>query len=167
MREATASGAMSAVVNAALNDLTGFGSEVDGLRSRITLERSAVRAGEPVRVAYVVRNVSDTERTVWHCGFWPNHRIIVRDEVGNEPPLTNLGREARAAFDPTGKRRKNFPVRLYPGTKDVSQGSYDLTTLFDLSRPGNYSVQYVYEESQAGWSGRLESNIASFRVSPP
>jgi hypothetical protein len=68
----------------------------------------------------------------------------------------------RQAFAP-GERR-GFPVTLRPGGEDATEGKYDLTTLYDPFKPGRYTVQYVYEEKQGGWEGRLPSNEAAFEV---
>jgi uncharacterized protein (TIGR03067 family) len=55
-------------------------------------------------------------------------------------------------------------VKLPPGREDAAYEKYDLTKLYDLSRPGRYTVLYAYEEKHGGWEGRLESNEAHFEV---
>jgi hypothetical protein len=51
------------------------------------------------------------------------------------------------------------------GEENEDYQAYDLTKLYDLARPGRYSVQYIYEEKQpTGWQGRLPSNAAAFEV---
>jgi len=142
----------------------GFGPRVNGLRSMITLAKVKFSVGEPIDVKYVVKNVSSSEQTIWHSGFWPNHMIIVKMTNGKEPPLTDFGREGRAAFAPRGARTKNFALTLSPDAEDATQGAFDLTRIFDLSDPGLYTLQYVYEERQGGWEGRLPSNVLTFRV---
>jgi RNA polymerase sigma factor (sigma-70 family) len=141
-----------------------FGEEVKGLRARVTLAKEKYTAGEPIQTRYVVKNVSQVDQTLWHSGFWPNHLILVRDAKGKKPALTQEGRLRRRAFAPGGQRGKNSPWTLKPGAEDATEGSYDLTTLFDLSGPGRYTVQYLYEEKQGGWEGMLLSNKASFEV---
>src|SRR5262249_5668410 len=60
---------------------------------------------------------------------------------------------------------KNVPVKVPAGGKDAAYEQYDLASFYDLSRPGRYTVQYVYEEKQAGgWAGRLPSNGVAFEV---
>jgi WD40 repeat protein len=141
-----------------------FGTEVRGLRARVALAKQAYTAGEPIRVTYTVKNVSPVKQVLWHSGFWPNHLILVRKADGQEAPLTFAGGQGRQAFSPGGERSKNVEVELTPGGEDATEGGYDLTTLFDLSAPGRYTVQYVYEEKQGGWEGRLVSNVATFEV---
>jgi RNA polymerase sigma factor (sigma-70 family) len=144
----------------------GFGDEVKGLRARVTLAKEKFEVGEAVPVKYVVKNVSKDEQTLWHSGFWPHHQIIVKDADGKEPPLTEYGKERRKSFSPGGERGKNVPVKVPAGGEDAAYEQYDLAGLYDLSKPGRYKVQYVYEEKQGGWEGRLPSNEAAFEVVP-
>jgi hypothetical protein len=142
----------------------GFGHEVKGLRARVSLAKQKYQVGEPIKVHYQVKNVSKEEQTLWHSGFWLNHLILVKDADGKEPPLTAFGQQCRRAFSPGGERSKNVPVKVAAGGEDAAYEPYDLTKLHDLSRPGRYTVQYVYEEKQGGWEGRLPSNVAAFEV---
>jgi hypothetical protein len=144
-----------------------FGPEVKGLRAKVTLAKANFTVGEAVEVKYVVANVSKAEQVVWHSGFWPNHLILVHDAAGNEPPLTPLGRQCRQAFSPGGERGKNAPVKVPAGGEDAAYEKYDLTKIYDLSMPGRYTIQYVYEEKQGGWEGRLPSNEVAFEVLRP
>jgi uncharacterized protein (TIGR03067 family) len=141
-----------------------FGGEVKGLRARVSLAKARFEVGEAIPVSYVVRNVSKEVQTLWHSGFWPNHLILVKDADGKEPPLTAFGKQCRQAFSPGGERGKNAPVKVPAGGEDAAYEQYDLAKLYDLSRPGRYTVQYVYEEKQGGWEGRLPSNKAPFEM---
>lgn len=142
----------------------GFGEEVNGLRAKVSLARDQFGLHEPIVPRYVVENVSQAEQIIWHSGFWPNHEILVRDVGGKEPPLTAEGQVRRHAFSPGGERDKNAPWKLKPAQQDDTEGKFDLTKLYDLSKPGRYAVQYVYEEKHGGWEGRLLSNEANFEV---
>jgi RNA polymerase sigma factor (sigma-70 family) len=142
----------------------GFGEEVRGLRARVTLPKEKFEVGEPIPVSYVVKNVSKEEQTIWHSGFWMNHLIVVEDAAGKEPPLTEFGQQCRRVFSPGGERWKNVAVKVAPGGEDAAYEKYDLAMLYDLSKPGRYAVQYVYEEKQGGWEGRLHSNAPPFEV---
>jgi hypothetical protein len=142
-----------------------FGMEVKGLKAKVTLARKKIAVGKAIQVSYAVKNVSKVEQILWHSGFWPNHQILVRDAAGKEPPLTRLGRQCRDAFAPDGGRDKNVPWKVAAGKEDATEGAYDLAKLYDLTKPGRYTVQYVYEEKQAGgWQGRLPSNEAGFEI---
>jgi uncharacterized protein (TIGR03067 family) len=141
-----------------------FGRLVNGLRATITLPKTKFEVGEAIPVTYVVKNFSKTEQTLWHCGFWPNHEVDVLDFVGNAPPLTEFGRQCRKAFAPGGERLRNVAVKVPADGADAAYEKYDLTKLYDLSKPGRYIVLYTYEEKHGGWEGRLESNEATFEV---
>jgi RNA polymerase sigma factor (sigma-70 family) len=141
-----------------------FGEEVKGLRARVTIAQQHYAVGEPIQAKYVVKNVSKVKQTLWHSGFWPNHLILVRDAQGKKPLLTPEGRLRRRAFAPVGEWSKKIPWTLQPGVEDPTEGNYDLTTLFDLTNPGRYTVQYLYEARQGFWEGMLLSNKASFEV---
>jgi RNA polymerase sigma factor (sigma-70 family) len=141
-----------------------FGPEVKGLRAKVTLPKKTFAVGAAIQATYTVKNVSKVEQTVWHSGFWLNHLVLVRDADGKEPPLTPLGEQGRKAFSPGGERWKNVAVKVPPGGADAAYELYDLAKLYDLSKPGRYTVQYIYEEKLGGWEGRLPSNEAAFEV---
>src|SRR5579864_4026223 len=142
-----------------------IGPKVKGLQAKVSLAKETFAVGVAIPVKYVVKNVSKEEQTLWHSGFWPNHVIIVKDAGGKEPPLTPFGEQCRKAFSPGGERSKNVPWKVPAGGEDAAYEPYDLTKLYDLAKPGRYTVQYVYEEKQAeGWQGRLPSNEAAFEV---
>src|SRR5262249_38076048 len=135
-----------------------FGDEVNGLRAKVSLAKDRFAVGEAIKVAYVVKNVSK-QGLIVH-GFWPNHLILVRDADGTEPPLTALGQQHRQS----PVFAQSIPFTVPAGSEDAYD-PYDLTKLYDLTRPGRYTVQYIYEEKQGvGWEGRLPSNEAAFEV---
>jgi RNA polymerase sigma factor (sigma-70 family) len=141
-----------------------FGAEVKGLRAKVALARAKYVVGDPIVATYRVKNVSKEKQTLWRSGFWPNHLILVRNAERKEPPLTALGQERFRAFSPGGKRDKNSPVEVPPGGEDSAYEKYDLSLHYDLTKPGRYTVQYIYEEKQGGWEGRLPSNESAFEV---
>jgi RNA polymerase sigma-70 factor (ECF subfamily) len=144
-----------------------FGPEVEGLRAKVTLAREKFEVGEATLVKYVVNNVSHAEQVIWHRGFWPNHVLVVKDADGKEPPLTEFGSQCRKAFSPNRTHGgKRVPVKVPPGGEDGAYEEYDLTKHFHISRPGRYTVQYLYDDRQpeGGWAGQLPSNVVAFEV---
>ena len=138
-----------------------------GLKSRIQMTGRQFAPAEPILVSYSVKNVAQTVTTVWNSGFWPNHQIRVCDQNGKLAALREFGKERFNAFDPGGERAKNFPVELKPGAEDkLGDGLQDLARLYDLTSPGIYSVQVLYEEYQGGWEGRLWSNVIIIQIVP-
>jgi RNA polymerase sigma factor (sigma-70 family) len=142
-----------------------FGPEVNGLRAKASLRLHRFPVGEPIPVGFTVKNVSPQVQVLWHSGYWPNHQVVVQDAAGKEPPLTPRGEQVRKAFAPGGQRDKNVRVEVQPGREDL-EAPQDITTLYDLTRPGRYRVRITYEEKQDGWQGRLPSAWADFEVVP-
>ncbi len=147
----------------------GFGpesAEVEGLRCALRLERESCRVGQPIAAWFRIRNASDQTRTIYQCGFYPNHQVIVRDEQGRLVAPTALGRRAQDAFAPSGPRRKNVPIDLAPGDTNEAQLPDSLTSLLELTTPGVYRVQVTYEERSLPWIGRLESPAMVLTITP-
>jgi hypothetical protein len=53
---------------------------------------------------------------------------------------------------------------IKPGEIDNALSSYDISKFFTMTKPGVYSVQYLYEEYQGGWEGKLWSNIVKIKI---
>jgi len=140
------------------------GEPSKGLVTRIEIAGTKFKAGEPIQVRYTKTNVSAKPLSVWHSGFWPNHRIRVCDQLGELAPLTEAGKARFKAFAPGGARDKNFPMEMAPGKDDATEGNYNLLELYDLKKPGLYSVQYLYEEYQSGWQGQVWSNVVVIEI---
>ena len=139
-----------------------FGHPNHGLVSRIEITGRKFTPDKPISVSYTVKNLATMPTRIWHSGFWANHQIRVCDQNGKLVALRDFGRERFKAFSPGGARDKNFPVDIKPGGEDKSNGTIDMqdiTRLYDLSSPGIYSVQALYEEYQGGWEGQLWSNV--------
>jgi hypothetical protein len=139
------------------------GEPSKGLATRIELAATKFAVGDSIEVRYTKTNVSEKPLSVWHSGFWPNHRIRVCDQLGALAPLTEQGKLRFKAFAPGGARDKNFPNELAPG-KDAPEPAYNLLDMYDLKKPGLYSVQYLYEEYQSGWQGQVWSNVVIIEI---
>lgn len=140
------------------------GEPSKGLVTRIAVTATKFKAGEPIQVRYTKTNVSGQPLKLWHSGFWPNHRIRVCDQLGELAPLTEQGKLRFKAFAPGGSRDKNFPAELAAGKDEATEGNYNLLELYDLKKPGLYSVQYLYEDYQAGWQGQVWSNVLIIEI---
>jgi hypothetical protein len=151
------------VASSAIGFVVPSGEPSKGLVTRIEVTGTKFKAGEPIQVRYTKTNVSGQPLKLWHSGFWPNHRIRVCGQLGELAPLTEQGRQRFQAFAPGGARDKNFPAELPPGKDDATEGNYNLLELYDL-KPGLYSVQYLYEEYQAGWQGQAWSNVLVIEI---
>jgi hypothetical protein len=137
------------------------------VRARVQIEghvgeaSPVLAAGQPVMLRFEVQNAGKSDVVLRHAGFWPNHHLIVRDAAGSEPAPSAKGKTAAAAFAPRGPRDKNAPWAVAPGKLDASEGAYDLGELYDLSKPGSYTVQVAYEEDITFSSNRLAFTIES------
>jgi hypothetical protein len=139
----------------------GWGKEKNGLVSRVTADKAEFKAGEQIYIHYQIKNIDNEEHTVWHNGFWPNHKVVVLDADGKEAALTPAGRDRRDAFSPGGRRDKNTPMKLSPGDVDDLWVAYDLREMFVLDQPGKYTVQYHYEETKGD---AVKSNVLEFEL---
>ena len=145
-------------------ELEIWGKETKGLVARIWTDKTVFGVGEQILVHYQVKNVSQNTQILWQSGFWPNQKIIVLDGNGKDIPVTDAGKLRREAFSPGGARDKNVEWPLAPGTIDNALPTYNLREFFVLDTPGEYSIQYLYEEYQGGWEGKLWSNVITIEI---
>jgi hypothetical protein len=134
--------------NGATKVIVDWGKEANGLRSRIWSDKPRFDTTEPIVVHYAVQNVSAKPATVWHSGFWPNHRIDVIGPNGQPAKFADGGEARWKAFTPGGTREKNAPFTLQPGAIDDAYVAYNLRDIFAISAPGEYHVQYIYQEAK-------------------
>ncbi len=122
--------------------------------------RANFKAGDSIKVAFRVRNDGVEPVTLHHAGLWPNHLVELVDHPGgSQTPLTEFGYQTRSSYSPRGERQKNAQFEVAPAAIDEGEANIDLTRLFDLSRPGLYSLRIRYEEDI-----RLNSNQLEFRI---
>jgi len=137
------------------------------LRSRVRLAahpddtEPAVEVGATLLLLYEMQNDGASPISIWHAGFWPNHRILVSNAKGEAAPLTPFGKTAMESFDPRGVRDKNVEWPLEAGAIDASEGAYDLNKLYELPVPGRYTVRVDYEEEML-----VRSNTLPFWLLP-
>ncbi len=144
-----------------------WGEEKAGIACSISAEKTTYQPGEPIPVRFDLKNVSDKPITVWHCGFWPNHRWTVQDATGQDLKLTAHGRLCRDRYGPDTPRRKNAPFVVHPGKTDASFGPYDLRQHFEIPDSVTIRVQCVYLHSADGKWIEITSNTLSLTVEQP
>jgi hypothetical protein len=141
------------------NENSQWGQPSGGLVASLSVARAPAAKGEALLVQYRAKNISAQQQTVWHCGFWPNHKVIVTDGQGREVALTGKGQAARAAFAPEGARRKNVAVNLAPQQMDSGYEPLDLRTYFILPT-GAIHIRCLYQEGEYKlWSNELVTEI--------
>lgn len=144
-----------------------WGEEKAGLACSISAEKTTYQPGEAIPVRFDLKNVSDKPITVWHCGFWPNHRWVVQDPTGQDLKLTAHGRLCRDRYGPDTPRRKNAPFVVRPGKTDASFGPYDMREHFEIPDDVPIRVQCVYLHSADGKWIEITSNTLSLTVEQP
>lgn len=138
-------------------------SVVNGVTLHVSLDKSQFKfaAQDPIAVHLKIDNGRPDSITLWSCGFWPNHRVEITDENGEEPPLTEFGRNVRKAFA-SGARDKNVPFVVQPG-KSGSYTSGDLRKMYEM-KPGKYKVQVLFNEVTPPSPIRIVSQPISFEL---
>jgi HEAT repeat protein len=144
-----------------------WGEAKAGLACSISAEKTTYRPGEPIPVRFDLNNVSEKSITVWHCGFWPNHKWIVQDEAGRDLRLTGRGRLCRDRYGPDTPRRKNAPFVVQPDNLDASYGPYDLREHFEIPDDATIHVRCVYLHNAAGKWVEISSNTLALKVERP
>ncbi len=139
-----------------------WGSAVQGLQAAVTADPPVHALDDgPILVRYWLRNVLQAPQAVEHCGFWPNHLLVVTDQTGQELSRTAQGNLQREAFDPQGSRRKSFQVTLQPGQVDSPFGPYDLRQLFHIGEGTtllHVRCLFTFGDQQL-WSNTLELRL--------
>ena len=109
-----------------------------------SLASKSFKPGGAIDLSKEFKNDTASAVTFWECGFWPNHRVTVKDGRGVEPKLTDHGRKTRGQF--LKGSDLTIPVLLKPGMSyDYGKWRLDLTTLYTLP-PGDYTVEILYHE---------------------
>ena len=138
-----------------------WGPVTSGFQTRVWFEedRPTFKAGEPVRIRFAVKNVSEKEQIILRRGFWPNHRVDVFID-GKDARSTKEGAKVRKLFAPGGTQEKTSPQVVKPGRVVETFEPIDLTTLFDLSAAGEYRVRILYQDGEP-----IPSNELTFKIS--
>jgi hypothetical protein len=100
----------------------------------IRAEKQQVKAGDPVDIDVVMTNTSDHDvdcTTVSSNGLDRNYQYDVVDEGGQHVPEIEKKHHGGSSF---------WPCILEPGKTDTPSGGR-ISILYDLSRPGKYSIQ--------------------------
>lgn len=125
-----------------------------------SMPKSTFGQGERIAVRTRFQNASDKSRIIMHTDYFQNHQVMVRDEDGAEPPLTERGQTNRRRFG--GPRDRSVPSKLAPGETSVD-GVTELDLLYRL-KPGRYDAQVVYADFDGPNSFRVVSNTVHFEL---
>jgi hypothetical protein len=116
----------------------------------ITAAESPVKAGSPVVVKVVMRNRSDHDISVYRDnssdqgGF--TYNVSALDETGASAPETKFGKTVMN--HETAQEQAQEPSVLFSSGGEINlavgeaiKDRVDVTKLYDLHRPGRYSIQ--------------------------
>lgn len=128
--------------------------------------RLTIRAETPVAetkhaVILQVELSNDSKLPVRMRDNWApelNYELHARDSSGNEPPLTKFGRQLREG----PVHGSGEDITLGPGEK--ISGRQDLSAIYEISVPGDYTVQACREIYT--W-GNIYSNKLTVPFIPP
>lgn len=117
-------------------------AEADRQRPRVTLKAELlphhVAPGRPVLLKLTLVNTLFTILEFEETYAIYDYRVVVQDAEGHEAPFTELGKQLRTpGYRPPIYRAVN--VELLPGQQ--REAALDLTKLYDLTQPGQYTVR--------------------------
>lgn len=102
--------------------------------------------------------------TIWCRGIWPNHRISVQNEKGQDADLTQEGVMVKGTYDDRKNGSdKSFPVVINSGRTYWSVNDIDLRKYFKLPK-GRYKIKVRYADEHKPTPRDLESDAISIRV---
>lgn len=101
------------------------------------LDRTGFRVGEPILVKIALRNVSNRDLLVMTSSPHEDYKIEVFQENGQLAPMTRVGKNATP-----GKRRRTWggPHEKVVKPFEELRTEIDVTVLYDLVKPGTYTV---------------------------
>ncbi len=130
----------------------------------VRLPKATYERGEKIIPEIEYANQSGRDLSIWSSGFWPNHKVIVKDEAGNSPPLTAKGKQCRDAFAPGGDRDKNSPIIVEAGKIRRAGAEIDVASLFELDPGKQYALEIVYDDRQEPTPLKMNSRAVKFEV---
>ena len=116
---------------------------------------------EPIPLTCEFQNQTRSPATIYACGFWPNHRVIVTDRQGVEPPMTKKGELCLARYK-SDARDKNSKMIVKGGGS--SKETIDVAGLHHY-RPGTYRLKVIFNERDAEPVPlKIESELVEFEI---
>jgi hypothetical protein len=139
------------------------GAVVKGdLSLKLTVFDPTVKTGSKIGIRVTTTNESDHPIT-YHNTNLCNYSFKVFTSAGSPAPETELQKSLNCDFrgPMTGITGRNILVTLKPG--ESSSEDFRLLEFFDMSEPGEYSVQVDRTFPNIG---RVSSNIVTITVTP-
>ncbi len=146
------------------------------LRFELVFAKTAFTVDEPVTCNMLLTNISTepllvNKRFLVNLPFPSPHEVyfLITDESGRQlhfQLLIRAGNPEPGDFTTLAPGDSVGTQILY---RVVDPPGYDLSSAFDLARPGSYTVMAVYEnrtvpEATKAWTGRLESDATTITI---
>jgi len=132
------------------------------LKITIVAAQNSVMAGDPIEITVTMKNISDHDvtmgKSVGNTQAELDYEIIVRGKNGemlNETSYKKRIKEAAGSW-------KTFTLK--PGEERTETSN--INKLYDLSRPGEYTVQVEKELPASEGKGMVQSNTIAITVTP-
>lgn len=140
-------------------------SEQQPFSLTISAEHDSVKRGSEVFVQIKVTNTSNQQISLAKApGNLPQaeseYSIDVRDSGGREAPLTDYGRKIKEKKIIVSMSRDSLHIE--PG--ESQNDGVIVTKLYDLSRPGKYSVRVAREIPPRWGGGIVQSNTINITI---
>jgi len=133
------------------------------LKITIAAAQNSVMAGEPIKIAVTMKNISDHDIKLVAMGSNStaelNYEIIARDKNGEMLNETIYGKGLKGGV---AGSRKLFTLK--PGA-EITETS-NINKLYDMSMPGEYVIQVEKELPASEGKGTVKSNTITVTVTP-
>lgn len=127
----------------------------------ISTPQSALKVGSEVRIEVTLTNTSNRRVLIQERNPATDYQIDVRDERGTAVPETDFGRKLKEPpVIPMNSR--NFGMYLRPN--ESTKENIALSDLYDLSHPGQYTIQVSRAVSNKPKDGVVKSNTITVTV---
>jgi hypothetical protein len=131
----------------------------------ITISQNTIRTGANLQLQIKVKNISDHDLSLFvpfdETGIAQMFDVNVRDSAGASVPETAVGMHVH------GKTAEppliSGPVKTISPGKEIDRNT-DLTRIFDLAKPGTYTVQVTRMDFDQ--KVLVKSNIITITVTP-
>jgi hypothetical protein len=131
---------------------------------RISPMGNLVRVGDGVGIRIVVTNTSFKSLTLWENGPDIDYDVNVLDSHGVAPPDTERGREVRDKSLRSSLAMISSAFATVEPDKTLVESDLAVDDLYDMSRPGRYTIQVQRHIPPNQGRGVVKSNTITVTV---
>ena len=89
---------------------------------------------------------------------------MVKDEAGNSPPLTAVGKKHRVTFSQGRNRDGSRPTVIKPGKSYLAAVKIDVASLYELEADKRYALEIVYDDVSEPTPLKTTSKPVKFKI---